>query len=217
LGNAKINASSRINTVAVGNHLSEWSTDNKGMPSRVIINSTITWELPQPNLCLFSTYSGKAIEIDGMWLKTAVLQDNCTKPSKGWGVLGGNANIHLFSSTDRLRWKWRSLVCAGNVTGGEEGADENDMVLDASGALLVIFRVDGGDGYPAHDHKPFQMSRSKDAGLTWTAPLSIPPTPDGRMVGSARPQMLMLTPTGPLLLTGGRPFLMLWVSGRHRV
>jgi hypothetical protein len=87
------------------------------------------------------------------------------------------------------------------------GANENDMVVDARGRLLVIFRVDGGDGFPHHSHKPYMQVRSTDGGFTWSKPVSLPPT-----MLSARPQMLMVGPDGPLIMTGGRPRLMLWVA-----
>ena len=48
---------------------------------------------------------------------------------------------------------------------------------------------------------------SRDSGHSWSLPVSLPDH-----VLSARPQMLMMSPKGPLLLTGGRPHLMLWVS-----
>ena len=69
----------------------------------------------------------------------------------------------------------------------------------ADGNLLVVFRTDGGDGYPDHTHKPFMKVRSTDQGLTWSKPVSLPPG-----VLSARPQLLLLAPKGPLLLTGGQ-------------
>jgi hypothetical protein len=154
LGNANINTSSLYNNAAVGDHLSVWDIDTNGTLTREIVKGSIIWDLPQTNLCLFSAYSGRAIRFGGTWLKTIILKDNCTKPpTPGWGDFGGSGNIHLFESKDRLHWTWASLVCAGNITGGAEGANENDMVIDASGALLVVFRVDGGDGFPLHDHK----------------------------------------------------------------
>ena len=72
------------------------------------------------------------------------------------------------------------------------------MVVARDGSLLVVFRVDGGDGYPHHSHKPFMKVSSRDQGRTWSKPVSLPPN-----VLSARPQMLMLASGGPLLLTGG--------------
>ena len=81
------------------------------------------------------------------------------------------------------------------------------MVVAADGSLLIVYRTDGGDGWPDHQHKPFMKVKSSDQGHTWSSPVSLPSG-----VLSARPQMLMLTPSGPLLLTGGRPLLMLWMS-----
>ena len=41
-------------------------------------------------------------------------------------------------------------MCDGSATGGEEGANENDMVVAADGSLFAVIRVDGGDGWPHH-------------------------------------------------------------------
>jgi len=116
-------------------------------------------------------------------------------------------DIYLFESADGRSWKWRSRAAAGVASAGEEGANENDMVVAADGSLLIVYRTDGGDGWPDHQHKPFMKVKSSDQGHTWSSPVSLPSG-----VLSARPQMLMLTPSGPLLLTGGRPLLMLWMS-----
>ena len=36
------------------------------------------------------------------------------------------------------------------------------------GSLLVVFRVDGGDGTPDEPHKPYMSARSTDGGKTWS-------------------------------------------------
>ena len=136
-----------------------------------------------------------------------VIKTNCTKPPSGWGDAGGPGNIHLFESSDLGVWRWRSLVAAGNATGGaEEGANENSVAVLDDGSLLVVFRRDGGDGWPSHSHKSFMESRSTDGGFHWSPPKALPAD-----VLSARPQLLKI-PNGPLFLTGGRPLLSLWVS-----
>lgn len=40
-------------------------------------------------------------------------------------------DIYLFESTDGKRWKWRSKAASGMSSAGEEGANENDMVVAA--------------------------------------------------------------------------------------
>jgi hypothetical protein len=145
-----------------------------------------------------------------------VLKWNCTSPPKPiWGTFA-TGTIWLFESADGgLHWSPRGArplataasVAAGTGYASEEGANENDMAVLADGSLLVVFRVDGGDGWPDHPHAPFMSVRSRDMGLTWDAPQALPAG-----VLSARPRLLMLTPQGPLLLTGGRPHLQLWVS-----
>lgn len=136
-----------------------------------------------------------------------VIKTNCTKPPRGWGDVGAPDNIHLFESSDLRVWRWRSLVAAGNATGGaDEGANENSMVILDDSSLLLVFRRDGGDGWPSHSHKSFMESRSTDNGFHWSIPKALPAD-----VLSARPQLLKI-PNGPLFLTGGRPHLSLWVS-----
>jgi hypothetical protein len=136
-----------------------------------------------------------------------VIKTNCSKPPTGWGDAGAAGNIHIFQSTNLQTWRWRSLVAAGNATqGAEEGANENAIARLDDGSLLVVFRRDGGDGWPSHSHKSFMAVRSRDNGMSWSMPEALPPH-----VLSARPQLLKVD-NGPLFLTGGRPHLMLWVS-----
>ena len=63
-----------------------------------------------------------------------IISTNCTKPKKGWGTYN-DVDIHLFESDDGRAWRWRSLVAAGKATVGEEGANENDMVVASCAAI----------------------------------------------------------------------------------
>jgi hypothetical protein len=191
---------------------------------RTVVPTNLQWNFPtspiSEHVCLFSSYSGKVININITttlnnnitWLKTVVIKRNCTAPPKesglGWGTLG-YADIWLFESNDQRYWKVRSVVATHEQTaalGYQEGANENDIVRLGDGTLLVVFRADGGDGYPDHKRKPFLKVISTDNGMTWTQPVSM-----GKGVGSARP-MLLLLDSGMLLLSGGRPYLNLWAS-----
>ena len=91
-----------------------------------------------------------------------------------------------------------------HALGHEEGACENTVVLlrDRK-TLLMVLRVDGGDGEPLGRHSPFMATHSND-GRSWAAPWSI-------AAGSARPRLAVLS-SGALLLSGGRPGLGLWVD-----
>lgn len=195
--------------------------------SRVIREGNLTWRLPRRDVCLMSGYSGRILRVGSseapLLLKTWVLRTNCSAPPRGqgWGVLPLDS-IHLFSSSPAdarapgLEWQWRSqVVSAAAVVAAvdsTEGANENDVALLPDGRLLCVFRVDGGDGWPTHGHKPFMAAYSSDLGLTWSSPEALsPPVLGPGFVGSARP-MLLSVPGGPLLLSGGRPFLNLWVS-----
>ena len=209
--------------------------------SRTLVSANMTWLLPSERVCSISGYSGSAVRVrdgvlDGggagggggrgaapsLLLKPWVVKTNCSTPPSGWGVLA-HANIWLFESTDGVAWRYRSrVVSAAQVVaavGAEEGANENDLTALPDGRLLCIFRVDGGDGWPSHSHKPFMKAYSSNQGRTWTDPVSLSPalrrpgaaTPASHFVGSARPMLLQI-PGGPLLLSGGRPYLMLWAS-----
>ena len=215
-GVATMNQTSHPST-AIGHSTSQWNVTSvtpspgagwwraKGDPEwaikRTVVPAEISWQLPFGDICTFSDYSGTPVHARGVWLKTVVVKTNCSKPPTGWGDPGGPGTIHLFESTDLLEWRWRSLVAAGNATGGaEEGANENDICVLDDGSLLVVFRRDGGDGWPDHAHRSFMEVRSVNRGESWSAPTALP-----AHVRSARPQLLKF-PGGPLFLTGGRPY-----------
>lgn len=221
IGGATMNKTSHPST-AIGHGVTQWNVTSvtpspgagwwrsKGEPKwairRTVVGADISWQLPFDNICTFSDYSGKPVHVGGVWLKTVVVKTDCSKPPTGWGDAGGPGNIHLFESKDLREWTWRSLVAAGNATNGaEEGANENDICVLDDGSLLVVFRRDGGDGWPDHAHRSFMKVRSVN-GESWSEPEALP-----AHVLSARPQLLKI-PGGPLFLTGGRPHLMLWMS-----
>ena len=207
-------------TAAYGSTRAIYNISAAGTLERTIVHQDSMWKFPldpKHNLspvCLFSSYSGKVIQIytpwqGKTWLKTVVIKRNCTKPPAGsWGTLG-YADIWIFASVDQTTWHYQSEVANHAQTkalGYEEGANENDIAVLADGTLLVVFRADGGDGYPHHSRKPFLQVTSTDNGVKWSLPV-----PMADNVGSARP-MLLLTGSGVLLLSGGRPYLNLWAS-----
>ena len=115
--------------VASGDRLSTWTVRSDATePRRTVVTGPglVKWGLPPPPYCLFSQYSGHVRVLGSELLKTVLLKTNCTAPPKpGWGSTG-HTDIHLFVSPvgDGRVWKWRSMVAAGNSTGGEEGANE---------------------------------------------------------------------------------------------
>lgn len=126
------------------------------------------------------------------------------------GSRGGvaiRAQSRRYTSTDAIAWTFAGIVATHGDSPGQEGACEHDVDFLADGRLICVYRTDGGDGYPDHRRAPFMKTTSSDDGKTWTKPVAMPDD-----VLSARPQLLMATPTGPLLLTGGRPYLNLWAS-----
>jgi hypothetical protein len=89
-------------------------------------------------------------------------------------------------------------------------------------SLLVVVRADSGDGTAGEGRRLLQAYftvRSDDSGSTWMKPERMTAT-NGVPVGSARPKLLLLRgkqasgkqASGPLILSGGRPGLFLWVN-----
>ena len=245
IGNAVIDSS--LPNMAVGTETSTYTISNNHVLQHLIIPTNITWNFPKsiqntalPPVCLFSGYSGKIISIHNTtWLKTIIIKRNCTNPpstnvksvksntlAPEWGTLG-NADIWLFESIDQKNWNYKSVVATHQQTrklGYEEGANENDIVMLNDQTLLVIFRADGGDGWPNHSRKSFLKVVSKDMGMTWSTPVVVSGSTEGSsnyekdsnematdFVGSARPMLLMMQ-NGVLLLSGGRPYLNVWAS-----
>ena len=98
-----------------------------------------------------------------------------------------------------------SVEAAGWTT--EEGPTENDVVLMGDGkTIMVIFRIDGGDGAPKPSpHVPYLFAKSTDQGATWKYEQA-PPS-----MLAARPRAVRLG-NGAVAVAGGRPALNLWVS-----
>ena len=138
----------------------------------------------------------------------------------GLGVPGAaNWSSVLFNSTDGLTWRFMSTVMdAADYPLAEEGSDEAALALLGAKTVIVITRMDGGDGTdtlpsrlrPPH-MKPYRMAISHDGGFTFSR--GQPMADDqGRAIGCARPKLLPLIPdvaheptkTTPLLLVSPR-------------
>ena len=133
----------------------------------------------------------------------------------------GHSTLGLYRSTDGVSWVFLSTVVSWHQTVGvdgtpdDEGPNENDIVRlpGSPDSLFVVVRGDAGDGVPRHLLRPYWAVFSNDSGATWSQPRSMTST-DGSAMGSARPRLLLLgkNGTGPLVLTGGRPGLYLWIN-----
>lgn len=133
----------------------------------------------------------------------------------------GHSTLGLYRSTDGVFWEFFSTVVSWHQTVGsdgtpdDEGPNENDIVNlpGRPGSLFVVVRGDSGDGVPRHLLRPYWSLFSSDGGVSWSQPRSMTAT-DGSAMGSARPRLLLLgkNGTGPLVLTGGRPGLYLWIN-----
>jgi hypothetical protein len=133
-----------------------------------------------------------------------------------------NGSVVAYLSEDAgASWQWRGEIAskqsinnaskahtaaATSWPASQEGPNENDVVLLKDGrTLLVVLRVDGGDGRPDQRHAPFLLATSTDRGETWA--LRAAPA----FMLSARPRAVVL-PNGALVVSGGRPALSMWVS-----
>ena len=126
----------------------------------------------------------------------------------------GPSSLVCYRSTDGKRWDFLSLIAnATDFPDSEEGPNESALTWLADGAtLMAVMRMDGGDGPPDRKHTVLYQSFSEDRGRTWSH--AVPMQPPSLL--SVRPKILMMDyhgpGMGPLLLTTGRPGIMLWVN-----
>ena len=133
-----------------------------------------------------------------------------------------NISVVAFRSDDGIVWNFASVVATKSSIPGpsQEGADECDVVLLPDGKTLwTVMRTDGGDGdtnctnatggsYPqlCNRHAPYVFATSSNQGNSWSDLRYLPSN-----MQSAKPRALV-TSTGALLVSGGRPGLHLWES-----
>jgi hypothetical protein len=128
-------------------------------------------------------------------------------PSRDSGYLGtlygffegaSRMSIALAESQDGVRWSIRSIVAdeTCRLEGGE-GPCEVALTRLADGRLMVVFRL--------ASYVTFGQSFSSDDGRTWTEPANLEGT------FSVQPSLAMLE-SGPVLLSGGRRGIFLWID-----
>jgi hypothetical protein len=150
--------------------------------------------------------SGKFVASATLWGSPAQPPFPQPPPGRAPGPCCNNS-VGIFVSEDGYAWKFASVVAhKKDIAGSQEGPNESTLAVLKDGSLLVIFRVDGGDGTPDEPHKPYMMARSTDGGSSWSRPTSLPAG-----VMSAKPVAAVLA-DGTLVLSGGRPALNLWES-----
>eukprot|EP01045_Picozoa_sp_COSAG04_P009832 COSAG04_NODE_584_length_12354_cov_29.554141_4_plen_1028_part_00 len=181
--------------------------------------------LPLPVSCVapgvssdcFWTHNNAKLQLrDGTYFSTVVIPWLC-----GWtGATAQSAGLFAFRSKDSLQWEFTSTIATvADFSGTGEGPNENDALQLPNGEIIVVMRVDGGDG-TRYCHRPISpknyfISRSSDGGHQWTKPLELRDT-DGKGIGCARPRLLGVD--GLVLLSGGRVLtentvdIRLWVS-----
>jgi hypothetical protein len=105
-------------------------------------------------------------------------------------------NFAVISEDGGFTWRFLSTVARPEGDADvAEGPDESNTVRLADGRLLCVYRVGSGLEY--------RKSYSADAGRTWTRPQVV----EGAW--SVEPQLVRLR-NGLILLSGGRPGLLLW-------
>ena len=174
----------------------------------------------------FRINSGGTVRMDdGSLLQTVNYKcfndSSSSRPSALQPLSPGHSTLGMYKSLNGVDWTFYSTVVSWHDTLGpdgtpeDEGPNENDIVRLPSSpqALLVVARADSGDGAPRHLLRAYWTVRSSDGGKSWSKPQVMAAT-DGSTMGSARPRLAMLGKggKGPLLLTGGRPGLYLWVN-----
>ena len=181
--------------------------------------------LPQPVMCaqqgpgadcFWSHSNGKLQLQDKTYFSTVAIPWIC-----GWtGATKESAGIFAFRSNDSIAWELSGTIAqVADFDNTGEGPNENDASQLPNGDIIVVMRVDGGDG-TKYCHRPiapknYHKSISTDNGVGWTKPSEILDL-NGKGVGCARPRLLSIA--GILLLSGGRVLtektidIRLWVS-----
>jgi len=115
-------------------------------------------------------------------------------------MLRGETNykaVALYSEDGGFTWRFLSEITGReDGPGAAKGSNESNIVRLEDGRLLCISRVAGG--------APYIKSLSSDEGITWTKPETM------IEAWSVEPQLVRLA-NGLILLSGGRPGILLWV------
>lgn len=168
------------------------------LPTHITFN-----DIPQPTTC-YAKFGGCPFRLAGGSLVTlsdgvTLLYSTIVKfasqvPSKY------STSIVCFASVDGgVTWNYRSIIAnSTQYPKSQEGPNENAMAVLADGSVLVVMRVDAGDGPESHPYSNYESLISRDGGYTWQAQGSLPDQ------GCARPRLLRLAQPSALLLSGGR-------------
>ena len=210
--------------------------DRRSLKLRDVAGAPIAYRgLPWPVYQFMSTSGTVFARADGSVMQSVIVWYDKNQSGSGGSASGGggrrvgsgtgrspwpgpccNNSIAMFEWVPRGReFRFLSTAVSSETVhdlGYEEGACENSVVLlGDQKTLLMVLRVDGGDGEPLGRHSNFLATQSTTDGRHWEALWPIP-------AGSARPRLAILE-SGALLLSGGRPGLGLWVDatgrGRH--
>ena len=209
-GSATVLQSDFVNTFAV----------RSGVLHHATVNRSVSLELPVlvPKSCHVVWGENGAVRLpNGTHIKTVVVQGST--PARTMEVLPDTGIFALRSDDGGYHWRAVGVVANNSKVVTHEGANENDLIITKSGALLCILRVDAGDGEGCAKCdsassgcrgpcQPYHRSISTDLGVTWSVPTALPFTSNtDAPIGSVRPRLASLGPPdapAALLLTGGR-------------
>ena len=108
-------------------------------------------------------------------------------------------SLVLAESKDGFEWKIRNIIADGSVDlKGGDGPSESAICRLKDGRIMCIFRMGG--------FVPYGVSFSADDGFSWTRPISMA---DDML--SVEPSLATI-PDGPIVLSGGRPGIWLWIN-----
>lgn len=116
-----------------------------------------------------------------------------------YGTFEGDArySLVLAESADGFNWRIRALIAGADCPlEGTEGPCEAALCRLADGRLMCVFRL--------ASFVPYGRTWSGDDGRTWT-----PPAPIAAL--SVEPSLETM-PGGPVVLSGGRPGILVWLS-----
>ncbi len=136
--------------------------------------------------------------------------------SVNFNTVGSQAmGVAAFGSKDGLRWHWLNVVALpDDLPHPTIGASETAIAVLMDGSVLIVIRT--GNGFHAREALYATRSSAASAGRIWSKPAAMGAQVSGCQPSSSSPwgvkPTLLQIPSGPLLLTTGRPGLFLWAS-----
>lgn len=200
--------------VAEVNHSVEW--DWSGIPEPGI-NVTASLTFNSPRVYPIIALPG------GGWLAGVCIVWNGIQPHSSPDGPFPPLSILAFRSDDGYKWRFASVIAnESQVPWSTFGPNEHDLtVLGDNKSIMAAIRIvsrasvhqhrarvlqtcdaacgqDGDAGCSSGTYRYYYQSYSTDSGSSWTVPRQI------HGAGCARPRLIRIEPSGPLLMSGGR-------------